>query len=87
MEQNDNDDSRNEFRMSLDSFHSDIIYKYSYFIFDCDGVLWHGRHPIPGSMQTLFSLISDPDKQVFLLSNNATLSRTDFYEKILDLFT
>lgn len=60
--------------------------QYRYFIFDCDGVLFHGRHPIPGGMEAVFELISNPANKVFLLSNNATLSRQAFFEKVQGLF-
>ena len=80
--------------IQLDSFHhitglapgAQPKSHYRYFIFDCDGVLFHGRHPIPGSMETLFALIKNPENKVFLLSNNATLSRPAFYEKIVNVF-
>jgi len=27
----------------------ELLEKYDYFIFDCDGVIWQGEHLIPGS--------------------------------------
>lgn len=48
---------------------------YKFYIFDCDGVLWTGRHVINKSMQTLYHLITQPNIKVFFLSNNANLNR------------
>jgi ribonucleotide monophosphatase NagD (HAD superfamily) len=34
----------------------DLIAKYDYFLFDCDGVLWHGADQIDGSFDALAKL-------------------------------
>ena len=63
--------------LSFSNFGENIVKtkKYKYFIFDCDGVLWTGRHVVKGSMQTLYHLIKSEDLKVFFLSNNAMLNR------------
>ena len=77
-----------KFKPKLLDFGEDIIktQKYKYFIFDCDGVLWTGRHVIKGSMQSLFWIMSQSQYKVFFLSNNALLDRANFYLKILKFF-
>jgi ribonucleotide monophosphatase NagD (HAD superfamily) len=74
-----------DLNLNLHHFH-DVAQKYSNFVFDCDGVLWHGSKPIKGAIQTLFEILIDPKNQVFLVSNNATLNRKDFYKKVIDMF-
>lgn len=63
-----------------------IIGNYKFFIFDCDGVLWHGNTPVRGALDTLYHLLVKQNLKVFLVSNNATLSRLNFYKKIVSLF-
>lgn len=36
---------------------SAIIDKYDHFIFDCDGVLWHGDSEIGNSADVLYKLV------------------------------
>jgi 4-nitrophenyl phosphatase len=31
----------------------DVVDSYDTFMFDCDGVLWHGDHLIPGTIEVL----------------------------------
>ena len=59
--------------------------KYSNYIFDCDGVLWHGKRSIEGSLQMLYKIITQGNK-VFLMSNNSIRSQKVFYENAMNLF-
>ncbi|XP_014290900.1 chronophin isoform X2 [Halyomorpha halys] len=50
------------------------------FISDCDGVLWHGRKPVPGAQDVLKKLVSI-GKRRFYFTNNSTMTRKQFVEK------
>ena len=50
----------------------DLIDKYDYFMFDCDGVLWHGPDAIEGSFYALERLSS---KTVVLITNASMRTR------------
>lgn len=54
---------------------------FNTFIFDCDGVLWRGDNPIPGSRETVNALRA-AGKTVVFVTNNATLSRRGYLEKM-----
>lgn len=47
---------------------------YSNFIFDCDGVLYHGKEAIPGSFDALKHL-QDLGKNVYLVTNATSRTR------------
>lgn len=51
------------------------------FILDCDGVLWRGESPIPGSREAVRALKA-AGKAVIFVTNNATLSRLGYLEKM-----
>jgi 4-nitrophenyl phosphatase len=78
------------FKPTLHHFGTDIVSSseanFKFFIFDCDGVIAIGRHVVPGALETLFKVMQDPTTKLFLLSNNAMLSRIDFFKKYLNLF-
>lgn len=40
-------------RLSTDAEYQTLINGYDTFMFDCDGVLWHGDHLVPGVRQVL----------------------------------
>ncbi len=50
-------------------------------ILDMDGVLWRDRTPI-GDLPTIFHTIEQRGYQLFLATNNATLSASAFVEKL-----
>lgn len=50
------------------------------FMFDCDGVLWHGHHEIPGSKDTVQKLV-DMGKRVFYVTNNSSNTRERMVQK------
>lgn len=57
-----------------------FLESFDFFISDCDGVLWHGRKPVPGAQETLKNLVS-MGKRRFYFTNNSTLTRKQFIEK------
>ncbi|ODV76684.1 p-nitrophenyl phosphatase [Suhomyces tanzawaensis NRRL Y-17324] len=62
----------------------EIIDKYDYFLFDCDGVIWRGDHILPKVAETL-DLLKKNNKTVLFVTNNSTKSRDDYlgkFEKI-----
>ncbi|CAI5452208.1 unnamed protein product [Caenorhabditis angaria] len=54
------------------------------FIFDADGVLWLGESVMPGSPKLIDYLIKN-DKQIIVLTNNATKSREVYAKKLAKL--
>lgn len=71
--------------VEADSFSDikDIIERYSYFIFDSDGVLWHGSEDIEHAREVLKAILEHPEKKIFFMSNNAMKSRRDAFLGIL----
>ena len=53
---------------------------YDIFIFDCDGVLWHGKDKITGSFEAVKYLL-DSGKKVYLLTNASFRPRTSILDK------
>lgn len=58
----------------------ELLGKNDTFIFDCDGVIWLGDHPIPGSVETI-NLLNKLNKQVIFVTNNSTKSRSEYIHK------
>mmetsp|Transcript_8057 Transcript_8057/g.11895 ORF Transcript_8057/g.11895 Transcript_8057/m.11895 type:complete len:278 (-) Transcript_8057:31-864(-) len=58
--------------------------KYDAFLFDCDGVIWRGNDPVPGSIETL-NLLKSQGKKIFFITNNSSKTRTEFSQKLSDL--
>ena len=58
--------------------------RYESFIFDCDGVLWTGSQPIPGSVETL-KYLHNAGKQLLFITNNASKSRMQYQAKFAKL--
>ncbi|KAG8965362.1 hypothetical protein FRC03_000662 [Tulasnella sp. 419] len=54
--------------------------RYDTFMFDCDGVLWHGDHLEPGVVEVL-KLLRANNKHVIFVTNNATKSRRNYKTK------
>ncbi|KAM6965149.1 chronophin-like [Aplochiton taeniatus] len=55
-----------------------------FFLFDCDGVLWHGEHAINGAPKVVNSLIRQ-GKNVFFVTNNCTRPRENYVNKFYRL--
>ena len=51
---------------------------------DCDGVLWSGNTPIPGSVEMIHKF-REMGKKVIYVTNNATRSRKEYVTKMDDL--
>ena len=60
---------------------AEIVKKYTTFIFDCDGVLYKGKNPIPHSFEFLHYL-KKRGKKVLFLTNNSLLLRTDLRDAL-----
>ena len=61
----------------------DLVAKYDYFLFDCDGVLWHGDSEIERAFSALRHIQSHEGKHVFLITNNSTRQRESVIEEKL----
>lgn len=62
------------------SVFDDIIKDIDTFVFDCDGVLWHGETAIEGAVFVVNKLKS-MGKRVYFVSNNNTKTRDESFEK------
>ena len=61
-----------------------LVQKYDYFIFDCDGVLFHAGDEIGDAFKSLKYIQQFPDKRVFFFTNAATRTREELLkEKII----
>ena len=65
---------------------ADLVKKYDYFLFDCDGVLWHGDSEIKGSFKALKYIQSHPGKEIFLITNNSSRLRETVIKDKLKVF-
>jgi 4-nitrophenyl phosphatase len=53
---------------------------YDCYVFDCDGVLWHGHKVIPGAIE-LVTELHKRNKHVYFVTNASKRSRQEVYEK------
>ncbi|KAF8477742.1 2-phosphoglycolate phosphatase [Russula ochroleuca] len=60
--------------------YQELLNKYDTWMFDCDGVLWHGDRLIDGAVEVLHILRSQK-KRVLFVTNNATKSRRNYKKK------
>jgi len=67
-------------RLSNEAEYKTLIDKYDTFMFDCDGVLWHGDRLVPGIRQVL-ALLRSHKKHIIFVTNNATKSRRNYKKK------
>lgn len=58
----------------------DLVAQYDYFLFDCDGVLWHGADQIDGSFDALAKL---QGKTVIFITNASFKTRQEVCDKAL----
>ena len=59
---------------------------YDYFLFDCDGVLWHGESEIKGAFNALKYIQSHSGKEIFLITNNSSRLRETVITDKLKVF-
>ena len=62
----------------------ELLVSFDTFLFDCDGVLWEGDDPIPGSIEAVNFLLAN-QKQVLYVTNNSSKSRRQYSEKFKKL--
>jgi len=55
-----------------------------FILFDCDGVIWRGNHPIDGAVATLENL-EKQNCHLGFITNNSSLSRQKFRSKFVKL--
>ncbi|KAG6820071.1 hypothetical protein H0H93_005599 [Arthromyces matolae] len=67
-------------RLSSPEDYSSLLDKYDTWMFDCDGVLWHGDRLINGAVDVL-DLLRRKNKKVLFVTNNATKSRKSYKGK------
>jgi hypothetical protein len=61
----------------------DLVEKYQYFIFDCDGVLFHSNDEIGHAFKALKYIKKHPaKKEVFFFTNATTRTREELLKKI-----
>ncbi|XP_053385272.1 glycerol-3-phosphate phosphatase-like isoform X2 [Mercenaria mercenaria] len=58
----------------------EIVKQIDNFLFDCDGVLWHGAQVIPGTAEAVQKL-KKLGKRIFYLTNNSSKTRAQIVEK------
>ena len=62
----------------------DILHTIDTFLFDCDGVIWHGLNPLPGAVEAV-SHLKQMGKQVYFVTNKNTQSRSEILHKFCQL--
>ncbi|KAJ7178123.1 HAD-like domain-containing protein [Mycena filopes] len=67
-------------RLQTPADYESLLSKYDTWMFDCDGVLWHGDRLIDGAVEVL-SLLRSRQKKVLFVTNNATKSRKSYKGK------
>jgi 4-nitrophenyl phosphatase len=68
-------------RMNFTSV-KELASKYDYFLFDCDGVLWHGENTQIGQAFKNIEWLESQGKKVFFVTNNASISRETMMQKM-----
>lgn len=53
-------------------------------IIDMDGVLWHGKKPLPG-LEAFFALLREKQLPFVLATNNASLTQQQYIDKLADM--
>lgn len=57
-----------------------LLDKHDTWLFDCDGVLWHGSELLPHARETI-ELLKRQGKQLIFVTNNSTKSRATYRNK------
>jgi len=55
--------------------------RFDTFVFDLDGVVYRGKHPLPHAIEVL-NLLQDSGRRVFFLTNNSGATRQQYAEKL-----
>lgn len=55
---------------------------FDYFLFDCDGVLWHGDQLQVGNAFRNIEWLESIGKKVFFVTNNSSISRESMCQKM-----
>ncbi|KAJ2616113.1 hypothetical protein H4S08_000925 [Coemansia sp. RSA 1365] len=71
-------------RLSTRSEYESFVDRYDTFLFDCDGVIWHGSTVVNNVPKVLDMLRSRGKRLVFVTNNSAT-SRKDYVKKFASL--
>ena len=66
------------------SCYEEIMSSVDTFLFDCDGVIWHGDEAIQGAVKVI-SRLREQNKKVFFVSNNSTKTRDEYFSKFAKL--
>ena len=64
--------------------YEEIMSQVDTFLFDCDGVIWHGDEAIKGAVKVI-SRLRERGKKVFFVSNNSTKTRDEYFSKFAKL--
>ncbi|KAG6826105.1 hypothetical protein H0H92_001117 [Tricholoma furcatifolium] len=67
-------------RLSTPQEYASLVERYDTWMFDCDGVLWHGDRLIDGAVEVL-EFLRRNKKKVLFVTNNATKSRKSYKGK------
>jgi 4-nitrophenyl phosphatase len=67
-------------RLSSPTDYTELLDAYDTWLFDCDGVLWHGDTLVPGATDVL-DLLRRRGKHILFVTNNATKSRKSYKKK------
>ena len=60
----------------------EMVKRYNYFIFDCDGVLFHSQDEIGQAFKALDYIKSFPGKDIFFFTNATTRTRMNLVKKV-----
>ncbi|KAF9233830.1 HAD-like domain-containing protein [Melanogaster broomeanus] len=66
--------------LSVKADYEALLDKYDTWMFDCDGVLWHGDRPIDGAVEVL-DILRKRGKRLLFVTNNASKSRRSYKGK------
>lgn len=61
-----------------------FIDSFDTLICDCDGVLWRGHTPMPGSAATVSKLHTKYGKRIMYITNNSVKTRAQNVKKLID---
>ncbi|KAL4076844.1 HAD-like domain-containing protein [Scleroderma yunnanense] len=67
-------------KLSAAEDYAALLDRYDTWMFDCDGVLWHGDRPIEGAVEVL-DMLRKRGKRLLFVTNNATKSRRSYKTK------